>query len=164
MGVEEDIDVVVGTLSKALGGIGGFIAASQSFIDWVINTAGSFIYTTAIPPAACAAAAAALELVINEPWRREKLLRMANDLGMALRARGFDTSGSTSQIVPVILGDNEVALRLSHHLEENGILAPAIRPPTVPRGRARLRISLTAEHEEADIEHLLNALGASGPP
>ncbi len=158
MGVEEDIDVVVGTLSKALGGIGGFIAGSRTFIDWVVNTAGSFIYTTAIPPAACAAAAAALELVVAEPWRREKVLRLADGLRAETKARGFDTAGSTSQIVPVVIGVNEAALRLSRHLEANDILAPAIRPPTVPRGRARLRISLTADHEEADIERLLKAL------
>ncbi len=158
MGAEEEIDVVVGTLSKALGGIGGFIAGSRAFIEWVINTAGSFIYTTAIPPAACAAATAALELVTAEPWRREKLLRMADGLRAALQVRGFDIADSTSQIVPIVIGDNEAALRLSRHLEENDIFVPAIRPPTVPRGRARLRISLTAEHEEADIERLLNAL------
>ncbi len=158
-GVESEIDVTVGTLSKALGGIGGFIAGSRSFIDWVVNTAGPFIYTTALPPAACAAALAALDLVEREPARREKLLALAAHLRGELTARGWDIGRSVSQIVPLIVGDADRAVSLSAKLEAAGILAPAIRPPTVPRGQARLRLSLCADHEPADVERLLAALG-----
>lgn len=159
LGVEAEIDVTVGTLSKALGGIGGFVAGPRSFIDWVVNTAGPFIYTTALPPAACAAALAALDLVEREPARREKLLALARQLRGELTARGWDIGPSVSQIVPVIVGDAERAVSLSAKLEAEGILAPAIRPPTVPRGQARLRLSLCADHDSADVDRLLVAMG-----
>lgn len=159
MQVEEAIDVTVGTLSKALGGIGGFIAASTEIIDLLVNVAGPFIYTTALPPAACAAALAALDLIEREPQRREKLLSLANRLRAELGDRlGFDLGGSTSQIVPIIVGEAEAAVQLSRRLEEGGFLIPAIRPPTVPRGRSRLRISLSAGHDPADVDRLVALL------
>ena len=159
MQVEEAIDVTVGTLSKALGGIGGFIAASTEIIDLLVNVAGPFIYTTALPPAACAAALAALDLIEREPLLREKLLSLANLLRAELWDRlGFDLGGSTSQIVPIIVGEAEAAVQLSRRLEEGGFLIPAIRPPTVPRGRSRLRISLSAGHDPADVDRLVALL------
>jgi 8-amino-7-oxononanoate synthase len=159
MGVESDIDVVVGTLSKSLGGIGGFIAASREIIDWLINTARSFIYTTALPPAACEAAMAALDLVEREPERRQRLADMAAWLRSELAdRRGWDIAGSCSQIVPVIIGPSDQTVELSRHLEEAGFLVPAIRPPTVPRGKSRLRISLCSEHQPQDLARLLEAL------
>jgi len=159
MGVEDKIDVVVGTLSKALGGIGGFIAASTEIIDWIVNTAGSFIYTTSLPPAACAAAMAALDIIEDEPDRREKLLDLADCLRHRLAEHtNYDTGGSTSQIVPIIVGESSQALRLAETLENEGFLIPAIRPPTVPLGKARLRISLCCQHTESDIDRLVEAL------
>jgi 8-amino-7-oxononanoate synthase len=160
MGVESEIDVTVGTLSKALGGIGGFVAGRRELIDWLVNTARAFIYTTALPAAACAAALAALE-VIDSPdgrERRERLLNMAELLRRELAGRGFDVGGSSSQIVPVVVGEAEAAVQISRTLEEQGMLVPAIRPPTVPRGRARLRISLCSEHTPADVEALIAAI------
>lgn len=158
MGAEAEIDVTVGTLSKALGGIGGFVAGSRAMVDWIVNAAGAFIYTTALPPAACAAAMAALELVDAEPERRAKVLDLATRLRDGLASRGWDTGPSCSQIVPVMVGPPERAVRLAAAMEERGFLVPAIRPPTVPAGRARLRISLSAEHEPEDIVSLLDAL------
>ena len=158
MGVADRIDVTVGTLSKALGGIGGFIAASQPIIDWVIQSAGAFIYSTALPPPACAAAEAALDVVADEPDRRERLHARANELREALRAQGWQLGDSESQIVPILVGDADRAMRLSAALEAEGILVPAIRPPTVPRGRSRLRVSVCSEHETADIRRLVDAL------
>ncbi|MBP7935339.1 MAG: 8-amino-7-oxononanoate synthase [Phycisphaerae bacterium] len=158
MNVAAQVDVTVGTLSKALGGFGGFVAGSRLMIDWLVNTSGAFIYTTALPPAACAAAGAALELVCREPWRRVKVLDLAERVRSALASRGWDTGPSCTQIVPVIVGSSERALRLSAALESEGILVPAIRPPTVPTGRARLRISLSAEHEPEDVAVLVEAL------
>lgn len=159
MGAEGQIDVTVGTLSKALGGIGGFVAASGEIIEWLINTAGAFIYTTALPPAACAAAMAALDIVEREPSRREHLLKLAATLRRELAdVRGLNTGGSESQIVPLIVGDAAEAVRLADGLAAEGLLVLPIRPPTVPRGTARLRISLSCEHTPADVDRLLNAL------
>lgn len=164
MHVEARIDVTVGTFSKALGGIGGFVAGSAELIQWLVNTAGAFIYTTALPPAACAAALAALDLVEREPQRRRKVLALAARLRSELGDRlGFDLGGSSSQIVPVVLGEADAAVRLSRSLEEAGFLIPAIRPPTVPRGKARLRISLTADHEPLDVDQLVAALAPFQP-
>lgn len=160
MDVDDQIDVVVGTLSKALGGIGGFVAASKEIIDWLINTAGAFIYTTALPPAACGAAMAALDIVEGEPERRQKLLSLSEYLRSELTTRGFDISGSTSQIVPIIVDQTERGIALAHNLETAGFLVPAIRPPTVPKGTSRLRISLCTEHEEADIDRLVAKLAS----
>ncbi len=159
MGVEAGIDVVVGTLSKALGGIGGFMAASHEIIDWLVNVARPFIYTTALPPAACAAGMAALDLVDREPERRRRVLSLAAHLRAELRdRRGWDIGESCSQIIPLIVGSGEQAVDLSSRLQEEGFLVPAIRPPTVPKGTARLRISLSAEHRESDVDALVAAL------
>jgi 7-keto-8-aminopelargonate synthetase-like enzyme len=159
MGVESNIDLVVGTLSKALGGIGGFIAASREIVDWLVNTARSFIYTTALPPAACAAAMAALEVIGQEPERRSRLTQLAAWFRRELTARGgWDTAGSSSQIVPIMVGPSGTAVELSHRLEEEGFLVPAIRPPTVPRGKSRLRISLCSEHQQQDLARLVEIL------
>ena len=159
MGVEAEIDVVVGTLSKALGGMGGFVAASAVFIDWLVNRAGAFVYTTALPPAACGAARAALDLVEAEPDRRGRLLSLAASVRSALGdRRGLDLAGSSSPIVPVVVGDAAAAVRLSQALEQASIFVPAIRPPTVPAGSARLRISLSADHTREDVDRLLAAL------
>ena len=159
MGVEDEIDVVVGTLSKALGGIGGFIAGSRGLIDWIINTARSFLYTTALPPAACVAAMAALDVIQQEPARRQRLAANAARLRRELaEVRGHDIGQSACHIVPLIVGASAAAVRLSQQLEAEGLLVPAIRPPTVPRGQARLRITLNSEHTDADIDHLLSAM------
>jgi len=161
MGVEDDVDVTVGTLSKALGGIGGFVAGSRELIEWVINTAGPFIYTTALPPAACAAALAALELVHEEPTRRLRLARLAERLRNELKSQGWNIGGSESQIIPVIVGEADRAVRLATELEAEGLLVPAIRPPTVPRGHARLRVSLCSEHSDAEMDYLATCLRRS---
>ncbi|HON65323.1 MAG TPA: 8-amino-7-oxononanoate synthase [Phycisphaerae bacterium] len=168
-GVEGEIDVVVGTLSKALGGIGGFIAARAEIIEWLINTAGAFIYTTALPPAACAAAMAALDIVEREPQRRRDLLasaaRLRRELAEICSSNRHATSDrrpsigdSASQIVPLIVGDAAEAVRLADALLDDGLLVLPIRPPTVPRGTARLRISLSCEHTPADVDRLLAAI------
>jgi 8-amino-7-oxononanoate synthase len=158
VGLESGITASVGTLSKALGGIGGFVAASREACDLIVNRARSFIYTTALPAAACEAARAALEIVRTEPERRWRVLALAERLRGALRDKGFDTGGSETQIVPVLVGAPERALALAAALLERGIFCPAIRPPTVPPGTSRLRVSLTAEHTEEDVERLVSAL------
>jgi 8-amino-7-oxononanoate synthase len=124
----------------------------------VVNTAGAFIYTTATPPAACAAALAALNIIEREPQRKAHLLALAERLRTTLSERGWDLADSQSQIVPLVVGSTERALALAAHLEADGLLAPAIRPPTVPVGRGRVRISLCADHTREDVDRLLASL------
>ena len=158
VGLESDTAASVGTLSKALGGIGGFVSASREVCDLIVNRGRSFIYTTALPAAACEAARAALAIVRAEPERRRQVLALAERLRGALQEKGFDSGQSASQIVPVLVGAPERALALAAALLEKGIFCPAIRPPTVPPGTSRLRVSLTAEHTEEDLERLVSAL------
>ena len=153
-----DWDVVVGTLSKALGSQGGFVGGSQALIDTLINKARSFIYTTGLSPACVAAAHAALSLIQEDPGPRIHLQKLAQRLRDELRGLGFDTLRSESQIVPVLLGGADRALACAARLEAEGIYAPAIRPPTVHAGECRIRFSVTAEHTEGDIQKLLAAM------
>ena len=155
------ITASVGTLSKALGGVGGFVAASRDVIELLVNRARPFIYTTALPAAACEAARAALAIVRSEPERRTRLLALADRLRRALRERDFDCGRSETPIIPVIVGEPARALAMAAALLARGIFCPAIRPPTVPPGTSRLRISLTAEHIEEDVDLLVRALVAA---
>ncbi|MBE3099824.1 MAG: 8-amino-7-oxononanoate synthase [Planctomycetes bacterium] len=148
----------VGTLSKALGGIGGFVAASRDVVELLVNRARPFIYTTALPAAACEAARAALAIVRAEPERRRRVLSLAERLRGALRGRGFDCGASETPIVPVIVGEPGPTLAMAAALLDRGIFCPAIRPPTVPPGTSRLRVSLTSEHTEEDVDQLVRAL------
>ena len=157
-GVEDRVDVTVGTLSKALGSVGGFVCGDAEIIDTLINAARSFIYTTALPPACAAAALAALRMVQREPARRVRVLTLAAKVKQSLVEMGFDCGDSTTPIVPVMIGEADAAVAAADFLRERGIWIPAIRPPTVPRGSARLRISLMATHSDADVERLLAAM------
>jgi len=158
VGAEADVDIVVGTLSKALGGVGGFVCGRRDFIDCLVNVARAFVYTTAVPPAVCAAAEAALDIVEREPERRRRLLAMSDELRSRLQADGFEVGDSASQIIPVILGEPQQAVRLSQALLERGFFVPAIRPPSVPRGTARLRVSLCSEHSPDELRAFSEAL------
>ena len=158
--VEDRIALTVGTLSKALGSVGGFVAGPRAAIDTLINHARAFIYTTALPPAASAAALAALKIVERQPQRRRRVLALAAHVKQTLTTLGFDCGDSASPIIPVILGTAESALAAAAFLHDRGIWVPAIRPPTVPRNAARLRISLMATHTDAQVEQLLAAMRA----
>ena len=149
--------VKVGTLSKALGSQGGFVCGSRRLIAWLVNHARPYIFSTAMAPPAAAAARRAVVLVQNEPERRKHVLGLAERL-RGLRDRGESVGESCCQIVPVIVGDARAATALAHQLEEQGLLAPAIRPPSVPEGTARLRISLSAGHSVEDVDRLIAAL------
>lgn len=157
-GIQDRVDVHVGTLSKALGCSGGFVCGSRDLIDWLVNRARPYIFSTAAPPAASAAAIAALEIVSSEPQRRSELLAKAADLRQRLQAAGWDIGGSTSQIVPVIVGEANATLQLAARLREQGLFVPAIRPPSVPPGRSLLRISLSYGHTPEMLDRLLAAL------
>ncbi|HHT9130610.1 MAG TPA: 8-amino-7-oxononanoate synthase [Candidatus Brocadiaceae bacterium] len=156
-GLERKIDVVMGSLSKAIGSIGGFIAGSKHLIDFLKNKARSFIYTTALPPAVCAASLAGLALIQDDTSLIDKLWENINYLKSQL-SKFANNIAVESSIVPIIIGSAEDALNLSMKLYQNGILIPAIRPPTVPLGTSRLRISLMADHSESDINKLIDLL------
>ena len=158
LGVEDSVDATVGTLSKALGALGGFVAGPRVLIDTIRNTGRAFIYTTAPPPAICAAAACALDIVGSQPHRRRQLLEMAERFRKQLADAGLSTGDSAAQIVPVLIGPAGKALTVSRKLFEAGFLIPAIRPPTVPPGTSRLRISLTAGHQWQDLARLVQLL------
>ena len=156
--VEDRVDVRVGTLSKALGAVGGYVAGSRSLIDWLTNRARPYVFSTAGPAAASAAALAALDVVRDEPHRRQELLARAAQFRKTLSNRGFNIGESASQIIPVTVGDSRRAVELSAKLATAGLFVPAIRPPTVPEGEACLRVSLTYGHTEEIIEALLDRL------
>jgi 8-amino-7-oxononanoate synthase len=148
----------VGTLSKALGGQGGFVCCSRTARDWLVNHARPYIFSTALSPLLAAVARRAVAIVEAEPERRRHVLALAELLRRRLRELGRDVSRSCCQIVPLLVGEARAAVELSRRLEERGLLVPAIRPPSVPDGTARLRISLSAGHTEADVQRLLEAL------
>ena len=158
LGVHEEVHVRIGTLSKALGGVGGFVVGSEDLIDYLRNRARSFIYTTGPPPACAAAALAALDIIEREPQRRERLWENITGLSNALLGLGLIQEPMQSAIVPVIVGEPAPTVLVSEFLYERGMLAPAVRPPTVPAGTSRLRISITAGHSSDDIEQLATAL------
>ena len=155
------VGVVMGTFSKAFGGFGAYVAGSARLRDWLINAASGFVFSTAPPPAVLGAIDAALDLVPDMDAERAHLAALADRLRAGLAAQGRDFAGSTSQIVPVVIGAEEQALALAEQLAELGMLAAAIRPPTVPPGTSRLRVALRAGHGEADIDALLKALAGT---
>ena len=161
-GTSEDVDVYLGTLGKALGAMGGFIAGSRKLIAYLTSTARALMYSTALPPAACAAATAALGVVKSEPHRRENLRRLGELLREELKRHGLDTGASRSHIVPVMAPGGDAALRLARGLEARGYLARAIRYPTVAYGTERLRLSLRCDFKDDEMRALAVALGEGG--
>lgn len=161
-GISNPRIIQMGTLSKALGSLGGFIAANRVLIEYLINKARPFIYTTALPPAILATALAGFDLIENDPDIRKRLRYLAGHVRMQINRMGFNTCGSETPIIPIHLGQSETALVFSQKLLEEGIYIPAIRPPTVPDGTSRLRISLIATHTDEQIQFLLNKLEKIG--
>ncbi|TDW65014.1 8-amino-7-oxononanoate synthase [Novosphingobium sp. PhB55] len=152
------IDLIMGTFSKALGGFGAYVAGSRVMIDYLVNAASGFIFTTAPPPAVLGAIDAALDLVPGMNAERAHLAALGERLRSGLAALGIDHGASSTQIVPAMIGGEQAALDLSRALEERGVLASAIRPPTVPPGTSRLRLALRATHAESDVDTLLNLI------
>ncbi len=158
-GLEGEVDVVVGTLGKALGAYGAFAACSAELATFLVNTARPLIFSTAPPPPAVAGALAALELLCEQPRRAEKLQANADMLRDELAREGFEVAGSTTQIVPLIVGDAPTAMRMCEAGIERGVFAQAIRPPTVPDGTSRLRLAVMASHTRAELREAAQALG-----
>jgi glycine C-acetyltransferase/8-amino-7-oxononanoate synthase len=153
--------VMIGTFSKALGGLGGFAAGDQLVIDSLIHRARSLLYTTAPPPAQAAVAAEGLRLVDEEAWRRDKLHELCARLRRNLADIGMTVLSEQGPIVPVLTGTAQAAVDLSEGMLERGIYAPAMRPPTVPEGKSRVRITVSAAHEEEDMDLAAEILAQS---
>jgi glycine C-acetyltransferase/8-amino-7-oxononanoate synthase len=165
-GIVGKTDIIMGTLSKALGGLGGFIAGSRELIDYLRNKARSFIYTTALPPSVCAAAITALEIIEEQPELREKLWHNVKHLTPLIPLSIKDGEGETRRegvridtpIIPIIIGDPKKTMEISHKLFEKGFFVSGIRPPTVPANECRLRITVTSMHSKEDINCLASLL------
>jgi 8-amino-7-oxononanoate synthase len=154
------VSILVGTLGKAFGTFGAFVAADANLIEYLIQRARTYIYTTALPPVVAAASRAGLRLSQQEGWRRERLHSLTLRFRAAAAAAGVPLTASTTPIQPVIVGEAAWALALSEALMNAGFWVAAIRPPTVPPGTARLRITLSAMHRDEDVDALAETLGA----
>ncbi len=161
-GISGDHLLAMGTFSKALGGMGAYVAGPQDLIDFLVQTAAGFVYSTAVAPPVLGMMDAALDLMPAMERARAELARSADRLRAAFQAAGFGTGASDTQIVPLILGPSARAQAFARALEEAGILGVAIRPPTVPQGQARVRFAVTAAHGEADLDRLITCIARLG--
>jgi len=158
-GVEDEVDVVIGTLGKALGTYGAYAACDHAMAQLLVNTARPFIFSTAPPPPVAAGALAALDLLATQPERVDRLRANAAALRDELHREGFDVSGSTTQIVPIVVGEAALAMRMCELALEGGVFAQAIRPPTVPEGTSRLRLAVMASHSREELREAARVLG-----
>ena len=159
----EQVPVLIGTLGKACGTAGAFVAGSEELIECLIQFARPYIYTTSQPPALACATLRSLQLLRSEHWRREHLATLIQQFRTGAEQIGLQLMDSFTPIQPILIGDSGRALRLSQMLRERGLLVTAIRPPTVPAGSARLRVTLSAAHSEAQVQLLLDALADCYP-
>jgi 8-amino-7-oxononanoate synthase len=154
----EDVPILMGTLGKALGTFGAFVAGSDELIETLLQKARTYVYTTALPPAVAAATRAALRVLNEEPWRRERVLGHVARFRREAATLGLRLLASDTPIQPVILGGEDAAMAASDSLRKRGLWVPAIRPPTVPKGSSRLRTTFSAAHDDEDVERLLEGL------
>ncbi len=160
-GLSDEVDVVIGTLGKALGSYGAYACASAEIVDYLVNAARSFVFSTAPPPPAVAAALAALELLESDPHRVDRLRANAATLRSAMAAEGLTAGGAETQIVPVEVGDAELTMELCERALERGVFAQGIRPPTVPAGSSRLRFTVMATHRSDELGRAAKLVGAA---
>lgn len=160
---EDDVPLVVGTLGKAFGTSGAFVAGPPILLDYLVQKARSYIYTTAMPPALATASCRSVELVERDEQRRSHLTRLINRFRAEAATMGYELMASATPIQPIMIGDPHEAIRLSGELEKRGILVTAIRPPTVPQGESRLRVTFSAAHTEEQLDQLLAALYECAP-
>jgi 8-amino-7-oxononanoate synthase len=160
-GLEDEVDVLVGTLGKALGSYGAYACCDAAMARYLLNTARTVIFSTAPPPPAAAGGLAALALLCQQPRRVERLQANAEALRRALDAEGFDPGGSTTQIVPLVVGEAPDAMRMCEEAIDRGVFAQAVRPPTVPEGTSRLRLAVMASHTRAELESAARVLAES---
>lgn len=155
-------DVVIGTLSKAIGTEGGFVVGSKMLIDFLLNHARTFIFQTAIPPFSCAASYAAFELIEQSNEKRQLLLLNVKKIKTSLEEMGYSVKGDHTPIIPVIIGDTQKSVLFAKKLQEKGIYAPAIRPPTVAIGESRIRLTVTTDHSLKEIDYMLESFNFIG--
>ncbi|MGE0369163.1 MAG: 8-amino-7-oxononanoate synthase [Candidatus Dadabacteria bacterium] len=160
-GVEACVPVVMGTLSKAVGSLGGYVAGSQKLIDFIRNRVRSYIFDTSLPAPSLAASIAAIRIIENEPERRERLWSLIHRFKAGIESIGLTVMPSDSAIVPVLVGEAAPALRFAAVLRERGVYTPAVRPPSVPPGMCRIRVTLMATHTEEQIDTALDAFQAA---
>ena len=157
------VDLVMGAFSKAVGSFGAYVAGSRSLIDYLVNACSGLIYSTALPPPVLGAVDAALDLIPGMDAERAHLASLSAQLREGLGKLGVDTLDSTTHIVPAVVGEASGALALSQRLQADGVLAVAIRPPTVPKGASRLRFALSAAHAAADVDRVIELVGRHWP-
>lgn len=160
---EDDVPLVVGTLGKAFGTSGAFVAGPPLLLDYLVQKARSYIYTTAMPPALATASCRSVDRVETDQYRRDRLSRLINRFRAEAATMGYELMPSATPIQPIMIGDPHEAMSLSQALEKRGILVTAIRPPTVPRGESRLRVTFSAAHTEDQLDELLAALKECAP-
>jgi glycine C-acetyltransferase/8-amino-7-oxononanoate synthase len=158
-GLEGEVEVITGTLGKALGSYGGFVACDHVTARFLVHSARTLLHSTALPPVAAAAAMAALDLLEEQPRRVDKLRANAEALRDGLAREGFEVSGAAAHVIPLVVGDTELASRIVDHALELGVFAEAIRPPAVPEGTARVRVSAMASHTREELRGAATALG-----
>ncbi|MDA3972015.1 MAG: 8-amino-7-oxononanoate synthase [Desulfobulbaceae bacterium] len=158
-GVTDDVELVMGTFGKGLGSYGAYVAADQVWIDYLLNRARSFIYSTALPPGVIGASLGALQVIREEPWLADRLKEKTRTFITCLSEQGFQLH-SDSQIVPLMIGASDVAMGMAGALQDRGFHVTAVRPPTVPEHTARLRFSVTLHHTDDDLRRLAEAVGA----
>jgi 8-amino-7-oxononanoate synthase len=161
-GMPDSIDIKMGTLSKTIPSVGGYIAGKQELINFLRHASRAYIFSAALPPAQAAAAQAAFEVIMDEPWRVEKLRRNTHQFIQGLQQRGFDTMRTETAIVPVLCGGDELAYRMTRDSQLNDVFVLPVVSPAVPPGLARLRATITAAHEPDQIERAMDVIEAAG--
>jgi 8-amino-7-oxononanoate synthase len=159
-GLEDRVHIQMGTLGKALGSYGAYVAGTRDIVRYLLNTCRSYLFSTSLPPAVCAASIASLNVLEAEPWRRKKLWDNRSRLARGLESLDIVITPSTTPIFPLLVGSSHMALQASQEAFAQGIFATAIRPPTVPDGSARLRATVMATHSDADIDQAVSIFGS----
>jgi len=161
-GLEHEVDLIMGTFSKSMASVGGFIAGNATVIDYIKHRARPLIFSAAPPPASAAAALATIEIMEGEPERRQRLWDNTRFFGGGLRSLGFDTGESKSPVVPIVVGEDLTALRMVHRLQEEGVFVNCVLSPATPPGRALIRTSLMATHTQESLARALDAFEKVG--
>jgi len=161
-GMPDTIDIKMGTLSKTIPSVGGYVAGKKELIEYLRHASRAYIFSAALPPAQAAAAKAAFEVILDEPWRVEKLSANTHQFIHGLKARGFDTMNTETAIVPVLCGSDERAFRMTAEAQQRGIFILPVVSPAVPPGLARLRATVTAAHEPDEIEQAMDVIETAG--
>lgn len=161
-GMEGAIDIKMGTLSKTIPSVGGYVAGNRDLIEYLRHSSRAYIFSAALPPAQAAAANAAFQVILDEPWRVEKLRQNSKQFIQGLKQRGFDTLMTETAIVPVVCGSDERAFAMTHEVQQHDTFVLPVVSPAVPPGLARLRATVTAAHEADEIEHAMDVIEAAG--